>query len=119
MDRMTSSACDGARCGCRTDAERRAHASSAARDEFLKGLRWESQEGVEGDRVLIVTGETFARPHAVHYRVTLEDQTTLRNLEHWLADRVAYMQERMLHLAGLDAQTEEDGWREYIEERGR
>lgn len=92
---------------------------SAVRNEFLKTLRWESREGVEGDRVLTVTGETFARPLAFHYRVTREDQTTLRNLEHWLADRVAYMQERMLHLAGLDDQTEEDGWREYIEERGR
>ena len=90
-----------------------------ARDEFLKTLRWSSAEGIDGDRILIVTGETFARPLDFHYRVTLEDQTTLRNLEVWLADRVAYMQERMLHLAGLDERTEEDGWREYQEERGR
>ena len=91
--------------------------AAAARDEFLKTLRWFSREGIEGDRVLTV--EHADRRLDFNYRVTLEDQTTLRNLEHWLADRVAYMQERMLHLAGLDAQTEEDGWREYIEERGR
>lgn len=89
------------------------------RHAFLKTLRWSSAEGVDGDRILIVTGETFARPLDFHYRVSLEDQTTLRNLEVWLADRVAYMQEQMLHLAGLDERTEEDGWREYIEDRGR
>lgn len=90
---------------------------TAVRDEFLKTLRWSSEEGIEGDRVLRVR---TSRPFFdFNYRVTLEDQTTLRNLEVWLADRVAYMQERMLHLAGLDDQTEEDGWREYIEERGR
>lgn len=89
------------------------------RHAFLKTLRWSSADGVDGDRILIVTGETFARPLAFHYRVSLEDQTTLRNLEVWLADRVAYMQERMLHLAGLDERTEEDGRREYQEERGR
>lgn len=94
---------------------------TAARDEFLKALRWESREGALGDRILCVSGQapSTIQPLAFHYRVTLEDQTTLRNLEVWLADRVAYMQERMLHLAGLDGQTEEDGWREYQEERGR
>lgn len=94
---------------------------TAARDEFLKTLRWSSAEGALGDRVLCVSGQgpNTIQPLAFHYRVTLEDQTTLRNLEHWLADRVEYMQERVLHLAGLDAQTEEDGWHEYIEERGR
>lgn len=95
---------------------------TAARDEFLKSLHWSSAEGIDGDRILIA--ETAWRTiggalMAFHYRVSLEDQTTLRNLEVWLADRVAYMQERMLHLAGLDERTEEDGWREYQEERGR
>lgn len=90
---------------------------TADRDEFLKGLRGFSRDGIEGDRILTV--EHAGLQQDFNYRVTLEDQTTLRNLEHWLADRVAYMQERMLHLAGLDDQTEEDGWREYIEERGR
>ena len=90
---------------------------TAARDEFLKGLRWFSREGIEGDRILTVFHPS--RRLGFNYRVTLEDQTTLRNLEVWLADRVAYMQEQMLHLAGLDERTEEDGWREYIEERGR
>lgn len=90
---------------------------TAARDEFLKGLRWFSRDGIEGDRILTVEHVGLRRDF--NYRVTLEDQTTLRNLEVWLADRADYMQERMLHLAGLDAQTEEDGWREYQEERGR
>lgn len=90
---------------------------TAARDEFLKGLRWFSREGIEGGRILAVFHP--GRRLDFNYRVSLEDQTTLRNLEVWLADRVAYMQERMLHLAGLDERTEEDGWREYQEERGR
>lgn len=92
---------------------------TAARDEFLKSLRWFSREGIEGDRILSVVGNALGQPLDFNYRVTREDQATLRNLEHWLADRVEYMQERMLHLAGLDAQTEEDGWHEYIEEHGR
>lgn len=90
---------------------------TADRDEFLKGLRWFSRDGIEGDRILTVEHVGLRRDF--NYRVTLEDQTTLRNLEVWPADRADYMQERMLHLAGLDAQTEEDGWHEYIEERGR
>lgn len=90
---------------------------TAARDEFLKDLRWSSREGIEGDRVLTV--EHAGLRQDFNYRVTLEDQTTLRNLEYWLADRIDYMQERMLCLAGLDDQAEEYGWREYIEERGR
>lgn len=92
---------------------------TAARDEFLKTLRWFSRDGIEGDRILTVEGSALGRPLDFNYRVSLEDQTTLRNLEVWLADRVAYMQEQMLHLAGLDERTEEDGWREYQEERGR
>lgn len=96
------------------------------RDEFLKTLFWTSRDGpLPGSRVLIVTSE-YPSGNKVqrNFLVTEEDQTTLRHLDIWLADRLLFMQELALVDAGFTDDPEAEaadaiGAREYEEERGR
>lgn len=96
------------------------------RDEFLKTLRWSSRDSLTvPGRVLMVTSEFPAGCKVQrNFLVTEEDQTTLRHLDIWLADRLLFMQELALVDAGFTDDPEAEaadaiGAREYEEERGR